>query len=221
MRPWIIDLQKRTIPHGVEVSADPVGVAVSADGRWLAVVQSYGIDLVPSDGSAPARRLTTGKQDRWPSFRPSGKEILFTRGTPPEAQVMTIDLEQQTEPVRLLAEATQAIASPTDARVAYLAGTTSTALVPRILDLRTGASTPLTKELEPARYTGIDFSPDGSRVLVVRDRRDILEFDARTGAPRRTLHVDDTIKRIHYVGDDIDVVRVTWLGDLWVADDPF
>jgi hypothetical protein len=205
----------------IEVGGEPLGIAVSPDGRWLAAAQSEGIEVAALDGTERATRVTTGQQDRWPAFRRSANELLFTRGAPPHAQVMRRKLGGSEDPSVVIENAQQAVPSPTDERVAYLAGTDPTRVVPRLFDLHTSADEPLAKDLPAARYTGIDYSPDGKRVVVVRDRQDVVEIDVRSGTPVRTYHSDEMIKRIHYVRDDIDVVRVIWLGDLWVADDPF
>ena len=57
------------------------------------------IFVVPSDGSAPPRPLTSGRNDRSPRWSPNGREIAFVRtpepvdGKPKPAQIYLISLD--------------------------------------------------------------------------------------------------------------------------------
>ncbi|MGE5347155.1 MAG: TolB family protein, partial [Acidithiobacillales bacterium] len=81
--------------------ADP---QLSPDGRWVAFVRTAtdpatltrnaDVWLVPSDGSAPARRLTrNAASDTAPRFSPDGKTLAFLSARGGSTQVWVMSLE--------------------------------------------------------------------------------------------------------------------------------
>lgn len=114
-------------------------VAVSPDGRWVAfVVTARDLDananvsniwLVPSDGSAAARRLTAGpRTDRAPQWSPDGRWLAFLsdRGEGRRMQVYGIDPSggEAWQITRHEVPVTAFRISPNGERIAYLARST-------------------------------------------------------------------------------------------------
>ena len=122
-------------PADLALVRTPTTLSLSPDGRLAAVAVSR-IDLddnayksdvwvVPTDGSAPARRFTAGPRDGRPRFSPDGRHLAFLRAVgddgKPQLQVMPAD---GGEP-RRVAEHPLGVEwfawSPDSTRLAYLA----------------------------------------------------------------------------------------------------
>jgi dipeptidyl aminopeptidase/acylaminoacyl peptidase len=88
---WAAD--PRISPNGSQVAFVLVNVNEDKD-RYE--TQIY---VVPSDGSAPPRPLTSGRNDRSPRWSPNGREIAFVRapepvdGKPKPAQIYLISMD--------------------------------------------------------------------------------------------------------------------------------
>ena len=88
---WAADPQ--ISPNGAQVAFVLVNVNEDKD-RYE--TQVY---IVPSDGSAPPRALTSGRNDRAPRWSPSGREIAFVRtpdpvdGKPKPSQIYLISMD--------------------------------------------------------------------------------------------------------------------------------
>jgi hypothetical protein len=113
------------------------------------------------------------------------------------------------------------VASPNDRRIAYLAGATDDTLLPSLLDPETGATKPLSVDLEPARYFGMTFSTDGRSVVVLRGTQQLVEIDTVTGRKTREMRLQDDLNALTYIEKGIVVVAMQWIGDLWMADASF
>ncbi|MBA2317183.1 MAG: S9 family peptidase [Euzebyales bacterium] len=169
----------------------PSDPTLSPDGR-LAVFTLTRIDLsedvyrsdlwaVPTDGSAPARRLTRGPRDTSPRFSPDGSWIAFLRATdddPPQLHVMPADGGEPRQVGEHKLGASAIAWSPDSTRIAYVAR------VPE--DGRYGTDEKITPEKEPPRrITTRKYRLDG--LGWTTDRRphvfvvDALEEDAQGG----------------------------------------
>ena len=165
------------------------------------------------------RRLTSDPTDVGPTFRYGGAQILFARHVDGQPRVTAVPVDGG-EPTPLLEPGTDGpAASPVDDRVAFLAGGVADAL-PMIWDGHTGARRPLSPKLTPGRYASLRFSLDGKRVAVVRGDTDLLEIDAATGNIARTWTPPNAEAAYNptYTPVGLLVERVSWQGNIWVAD---
>lgn len=106
--------------------------------------------------------------------------------------------------------------SPVDDRLAYLTRVDDIPTV-RIVDTKTHALRELT--LPPSPWELVEWSPDGTKLLVVRSDAQFIELDVATGETLRTLASGaEVFAGVTYVGDEIIVGRGRWLGDLWTTD---
>jgi Tol biopolymer transport system component len=221
-QPWVIDLEG-TVPDRLIAVPDlqPRAVAVSPDGRWLAVsVYREGIALLPIDGSGPRRWVTRDGSDDHPSFRSDRDEVLFTRQLPDgRSALMAAPITGGSARTLVAEGARNPVASPKDSRVAFMAGATDDTLLPTLLDPETGKTQPLSADLEPARYFGLTFSTDGRSVVVLRGTQELGEFDVATGHKIRQIRLADDLNALTYVGKGIVIVAMQqWIGDLWLGD---
>jgi dipeptidyl aminopeptidase/acylaminoacyl peptidase len=107
---------------------------LSTDGRYAVVAvtrprldtddYSSELWLAPTDGSAPARQLTTGPHDGAPALSPDGRHLAFLRPGPNgRAQIHLLPMDGG-EPVRVTDQplgANQPVWSPDSRRLAYTA----------------------------------------------------------------------------------------------------
>ena len=144
----------------------PSAPTLTPDGRLLAVAlgridleaDEYRADLwiMPTDGSAPPRRFTSGRRDVRPRFSPDGRWLAFLRAgddDKPQLHVMATD---GGEPRRVGEHplGVEAFAwSPDSTRIAYVAR------VPEEGRYGTGKDVPPEKE-PPRRITGFQYRVD-------------------------------------------------------------
>jgi dipeptidyl aminopeptidase/acylaminoacyl peptidase len=121
-------------PHDLTALRVPSAPTLSPDGR-TAVYAVTRIDLeadgyrsdlwtVPTDGSAPARRLTRGPRDAAPRFSPDGRWIAFLRAGeegPPQLQVLPVEGGEPRQVCEHKLGVSGAAWSPDSRRIAYVA----------------------------------------------------------------------------------------------------
>ncbi|HYN19287.1 MAG TPA: LpqB family beta-propeller domain-containing protein, partial [Actinomycetes bacterium] len=172
----------------------PSAPTLTPDGQLLAVAvgridleaNEYRADIwtMPTDGSAPPRRFTSGRRDVRPRFSPDGRWLAFVRATDddkPQLHVMAVD---GGEPRRLAEHplGVEAFAwSPDSTRIAYVAR------VPE--EGRYGTDKDVPPEKEPPR-----------RITTFQYRLDNLGF---TFDRRPQVHVVDAL------ADGAEPVQVT------------
>jgi Tol biopolymer transport system component/tRNA A-37 threonylcarbamoyl transferase component Bud32 len=223
--PWIVPLSgkaaPRPIPTGgltaseIAVASDANRFVISVSGRGLYV----GSLTVPETGGL--RRLTEGAMDSSPDFRFGDAQVVFTRRLldgRPHLMVVPVAGGPATELLGVGSDL--AAPSPTDDRIAFLAGITGSDFVPMVWDGRDGSQRPLSPHLRAGRYSQVRFSPDGRRVAVVRGQTQIVEVDASSGAIVRTLSTanGDQLTQPTYTPTGLVTVVVQWQGNLWTAD---
>jgi Tol biopolymer transport system component len=222
-RLWVLDRPDREparpLPTGPRMVDAP---AVSPDGRWVAFAQvGDGVYVVPLDGSAPPRRLTSGADDGAPCFSRDGAIVYFQTLAPDgRPRVAAIPLEGGVpRPIR--EGAARPATTPGADLLAFLAVEgTSREGTGMLLDLDTGLARPLSPRLGPAR--SIHLSPDGRRAVLVQGSMSAVEIDVASGSV--LLRYDagsDEISGLTYVGDEIVMTQRQWAGNLWIGDDPF
>jgi serine/threonine-protein kinase len=224
-QPWVVGVagspEARMLPTG---ELEPANLAVSPDGHWLAFeALGRGICVIPLDGSAPPRALTLGIADRSPTFSHDGGTLYFeTAGTSGRRAIgaLAVTAGPETRPRIVLDGAVQPAASPVDDRLAYVEQVAEgDGGRPRLLDVATGSSRPLSPALGPNAHPGMAWSPDGSRFAIADGPQRIVEVDSARGTVLRRYSGPDTIDGMTYLGPDIVTVRGIWGGDLWAARD--
>jgi len=154
------------LPSDLSHLRTPSAPTLTPDGRLVAVAvgridleaDEYRADLwlMPTDGSAPPRRFTSGKRDVRPRFSPDGRWLAFLRAgenDKPQLHVMAVD---GGEPRRLGEHplGVEGFAwSPDSTRIAYVAR------VPEEGRYGTGKDVPPEKE-PPRRITGFQYRVD-------------------------------------------------------------
>lgn len=162
-------------PHDLGLLRTPGVPTVSPDGR-MAVVAVERLDLagdgyrgqlwaVPTDGSAPARPISTGSRDAAPAFSPDGRWLAYLGAEPDGAPQIWLLSTAGGEPRRLTGHPLGAGApvwSPDSRRLAYVARVPEPG--------RYGTAAGVGPEAEPPRLiTTLTFRQDG--VGFVADRR--------------------------------------------------
>jgi len=221
-QPWVVDLDDRAPPRPIAVGdLQPIGVSLSDDGKWLAFsALERGIQVVPVDGSAPARVVTRTHHDFAPSFVRGSHDVLYETVLPTgERQIQRISIDGGEPVVVLEREARSPSASPTDERFVYLAGASAAELTPMIFDPKSRRASPISRALPPASYRGVRFTHDGRRAIVLKNEPEQLELELSTGAIVRSLPIDVT--GVSFVRGKTIFVSRRWTGDVWIADDPF
>ena len=149
---WVADPQ--ISPTGSQVAFVLVNVNEDKD-RYE--TQIY---VVPSDGSAPPRPLTSGRNDRSPRWSPSGREIAFVRtpepvdGKPKPAQIYLISMAGGE--ARALTDAPKGASSPVwspDGRTIAFASTPDSSSAQAKADSakKTGADSTVKKHVSDVR----------------------------------------------------------------------
>jgi Tol biopolymer transport system component len=219
-QPWVLDLDGIVPDRMISVGdTEPHSIAVSPDGRWLALgIFGKGILLVPMEGNAPARTLIDDPLALLPSFRHASDEVLFTRQRADGGrEVMTISTSGGAPRSVLGRGSRTAVASPTDDTVVFLAGDSDDAITPSVLD-PTGKVRVLSPELAAQRYDAPAISSDGRRVAIRRREQQVIEVDLASGHVLRKTDFDDDLGPLAYTKDGLIVVQMPWVGDLWLGE---
>jgi serine/threonine protein kinase len=193
------------------------GDATVGPGGWIAYHDAGGLAIHGTDGSTT--RLTDNVTDHEVVTTPKG-EVVFIRG----AGLWITSLGA--EPRKLVDGTVDSPAcSPVGDAIAYLApAPQGGGMMPMLTDSTGRAPTPLVPGLPPGDYDFLAFSPDGKRVVTVRARNDLLELALDGSPPVLRWHdpkggIDDPVYAPD--GDGWIAGRVTWSGDLWLADGSF
>ncbi|MBL8716369.1 MAG: serine/threonine-protein kinase [Myxococcales bacterium] len=172
--------------------------------------------LVVLAGSAPPRVLTTDGSDTTPAFSRDGATVLFTRRKDGHTRVLSIALAGGATRDVVGPDARDAVASPVDARLVFLAGADGDQLTPTVLEAD-GKRRVLSAHLPPARYGNLAFSPDGLKVAVA-NRMEVVEVEFATGKIlRRHSAGADVLESACYSKDALWLTHGGWAGDLWLA----
>ena len=193
---WVLDpatgeaRELRARIHG-----SPSQLAVSPDGRFVAVQLGAGLSLVPVDGGAP-RPLTNDATDGSPAFRRDGRELLFTRTSTPEGalRVHVVDIAGAAIRPLLAPGSSSAATCSHDDRIAYLVGEDHSKVVPMITDPNSPKGEPrrLSPDLRAGSYRSVARSPDG-------------------------IHVG-FLASLVYTDQHLLVARSLFVGNIWLAD---
>jgi dipeptidyl aminopeptidase/acylaminoacyl peptidase len=200
-------------PDDLALLRTPGPATVSPDGR-MAVVAVTRLDLevdeyrgrlwaVPTDGSAPARPLTSGARDSAPAFSPDGRWLAWLRAEPAEKPQVVVMPTAGGAPRRLTDHPLGAGApvwSPDSRRLAY------TARVPD--EGRYGTAEGVDAEAEPPRLiTTLQYRLDDVGVVVDR-RSHVFVVDVPADPDAETL--PEPVQVTH---GDVDDTDVAWSPD--------
>ena len=221
-QPWIADIDGRAPARMLPIApVDPIEIAVSGDGARFAVATlDQGIYVGNVDGDVAVRRLTDHAGDTSPTFRFGDREILFTRLAPDgKSRVMRVSTEGG-EPAPLLDPGSSApSASPVDDRVIYLQADEHQARSLELWDGRTGKRRALAPGFTARHFRAPRFSPDGRRVMAIVANHEIVEIEVASGRVLRdTTTGGDTVYSPAYTSAGIFAIRVSWAGNIWLAD---
>jgi serine/threonine protein kinase/Tol biopolymer transport system component len=221
-RLWVIDRDDREparpIPTGyVNVQAP----AVSPDGRWVAFEKvGDGIHVVPLEGGAPARRLTSGTYDTSPVFSRDGGTVYFDS--------RTSDGRRRVDSVPFAGGSTRVVregarGSTTALRsdvLAYVQVEGQEDGTPMLLNLKTGTEKPLGPR--SLRGNTVRLSPDARRAVVRVGTIGLFEIDVGKGTVVRRYEAgNEEISGLAFTDDEILATRRIWSGDLWLGETPF
>jgi serine/threonine protein kinase/Tol biopolymer transport system component len=222
---FVVELASGQARALVEGSAGGSRASASPDGRRVLYLEARaGLRVVPTSGG-PAVTVTRDPADTFAQFTRDGEHVVFERQTAEGPRVYVVSLHGG-EPRPLSPPgARMPTVSPTTDRVAYLTpigkGKGKTLMT---VDLDGTHSEILSRDLPPDSYVNPRFSPDGTRVLLIRKRADILEVSLAGGLPRvRWSATSDGIESADYAldGDSIIATLLRWEGDIWLAEGEF
>ena len=157
---------------------DETAANFSPDGRTIAYVSRFREDadiwLMRSDGSGK-RPLVSGELDEFqPAFFPSGRSLAYTVFDGSRDWAVYTVRTDGSDRRRLVGNATFPIVSPNGRLLAYSADSDGVGGI-RLMNLRSGGVSRLTT----GSAQGLDFSPDGRRILFVGQR------NCKPGGPLR------------------------------------
>jgi len=200
-------------PDDLALLRTPGPATVSPDGR-MAVVAVSRLDLevdeyrgrlwaVPTDGSAPARPLTSGGRDSAPAFSPDGRWLAFLRAEPAGRPQVVVLPTAGGAPRRLTDQplgATAPVWSPDSCRLAY------TARVPE--QGRYGTAEGVDADAEPPRLiTTLQYRLDDVGFVVDR-RSHVFVVEVPTDPDAETLP-----EPVQVTDGDVDDTDVAWSPD--------
>jgi len=217
---WEIDRARpgpaRRIPFG---DIEPIRFAVSRDGAMIAGAEgSTGLWVGPIDGSVPPRLLAPDPGELSPTFSYDGTQIYFERADGELPRIAAVPVAGGEVTWIAPAPSGSPASSPVDDRLAYLTHAGGVARV-RILDPKTHQTRDVTLPGPQMPWDLVEWSADGTRLLVVRNDAHFVELGVATGKTLRKLESGaDMFGGATYVKDEIIVGRTRWLGDLWTTD---
>jgi serine/threonine protein kinase len=202
--------------ESTELIPGPASEAAVGPG-WIAYRDATGIAI--RDASGAISRLTDNPNDHELDVTPAG-EIVFTR---PDGLWI---VKPGGDPPRQIAGGVidSMACSPTGDLIAFLGQSPGGGEVPMATDSTGRTPTPLVPNLPAGEYGFLAFAPDGKHILTVRARNDLLELALDGSPPVVRWHdpkggLDQPIYAPD--GDGFIAGRVTWSGDLWLAEGSF
>jgi eukaryotic-like serine/threonine-protein kinase len=202
--------------HGASPSRDGRHVVYAAEGGrgGLAVIAVAG---------GPPRRLTDDPSDTAPTFTRDGQHVVFARSAAGRSRIHVVPADGGA--ARPLADGTSPAASPAGDQIAFIAEAGVTGARQVLLTDLTGAPPRPIPGLAPAAWHRPRFSPDGTRLLLIRGFQEIVEvaLDGRTPATVRWTARSDSVLAADWAadGDGILAALGEYRGDLWLAEGVF
>jgi Tol biopolymer transport system component len=224
--PWVIDPAGQHIPRRIPVGAGDVAtLAVSPDGRRFAFgVLDTGIGIGSLEPPYESVMLTHGKLDASPTFSRDGRTLYFSSQPEGEAapRVLSVPVDGG-EPEVVLGEGARApVVSPTDDVIAYLAGTSDSALVPTIYSLRARTSRPLSREIGTRSVMALRFTADGRALGVLIGSSVFVVYDLSGKVVRPQAALPESVSSFEFTATGgLLFAHEKWVGDIWIADRPF
>jgi hypothetical protein len=150
------------VVEGKQLLADANDASYSPDGTLVAFAREGDLWLANSDGTGRRRLARTPNVTEWkPSWLPNGSAIVYSADVDGAKQIRLFPLP--TGPSRKLADGSGAAVSSTG-RVAYVAD--ATVLV---------AGQPFDPAVQFAQVTGLDWSPDGTKLAYSADGNIVVD----------------------------------------------
>ncbi len=219
---WTIDL--RTGKAAAFAGPGTRDASTSPDGRWVAYAASEGrgLAIVPATGG-PERVITDDPTDAAPRFSHDGGKLVFQR-TSKDGQSVWVVPVQGGKPERIAPwGASRPVASPVDDRVLYLL-TCAEGFEVQSTTL-SGAPPEPVADLEPASWSEPRFSKDGKRILIVRQKTEVLEVPLDGSSPPvvRWQADQEGVDSVDWApdGDGLIAAVAVWDGDIWLAEGRF
>jgi Tol biopolymer transport system component len=222
MAGWMIDLAGVEQPRRVTPER-ALGVAPSPDGTQLVFAANGGRGglSIAELGGVP-RRLTSDPSDASPAFDRTGANVLFERTVEGVTTIFAVPAEGG-EPRRIAAGA-QPAASPTDNRIVYVtAPDAAGARRVMITAIGDALSTPVAG-LDPAGWQRPVFSPDGTKLALMRGYQEIVIVTLDGSAPPATVwsSSNTSATMLAWAPDGTVIASIAeYDGDLWLADGVF
>jgi hypothetical protein len=203
----------------IELGAlEPTQLAVSPDARTLALAEGAALYVAPLDGAAPPVKLIDEQGPLEPSFDRTSRHIYFERHAGDGYRIASIAVTGGAPTWAVAGYAAAPAMSPTADVLAYIAMPAAGQRVPTLLDLRTGKARALLPARDARPWSYLRWSPDGTRILLVRRDGESIELAIATGQVLRRFSVGaDLLVGVTYLGDDIIVSHSAWHGDVWTA----
>ncbi|HET7506397.1 MAG TPA: hypothetical protein VFK02_35500, partial [Kofleriaceae bacterium] len=219
-RLWLMDPVGERAPRLIPLGdREPSELAFSSDGaRFVVAIPRAGIGIASLAGGE-LRMLTDHPGDAAPSFRAGDAAVMFTRrGAGGIARVMVVPASGGAPTAVLEPGTFEAQESPAGGAIVSLPDDRG---VPMVDDGR--GRRPLCPELAIDSYRDLRISSDGARVLVVRNRQEVLEIDVAHGEVVRRIPGSSRAGFYSpaYGASGPLVIRVGWRGNIFVADAAF
>jgi dipeptidyl aminopeptidase/acylaminoacyl peptidase len=232
---WNIDLgtkTKRRVTEGAFSASDPQW---SPDGRFVAYVatragaqessftdisedRNTDIYIAPAEGGPPRQLTTSPGPDSQPRFSPDGKWIAFTGFTDPSIWSPKTDLyvvaTEGGTPRNLTAVQADSVSGPArwsnDGRDLYVAATVG--VYGQLLRVPAAGGNARTVFEKPGGYSGVDLSPDGTRLaFLFEDARRPEDVWVSTATGREAKRLTDFNPQTkEFALGDIEVLK--WKG---------
>jgi len=201
---------------------DTTNARASIDGTQLVYTAGGGrggLAVVAAAGGAP-RALTTDATDGGPSFTFDGAAVVFVR-TLADGSTVIHRVPTAGGAARALTAGIDPATSPLDGTIAFLGAADASGARPLLLTDGDGAPPRPVPGVEPADWHQPRFSPDGTRLLLVRSYQQVVEVTLDGSAPPRIWWSSplDAIMSADWApdGDGALAARAAYDGDLWLA----
>jgi len=223
-------------------SSEDQGLDWSPDGRWIVLHSHFGgtddVWLQPSDGSTPARRISTGGYETgWPRWSPDGRWIAFSteiaEGQRPRGVAFMLGVNAATGEVTRPAQRMPITGVAGDiVSVEWLTGDSVVVLAMEALDRQTiyvaprdgGAARAVHRFTSPQQFSGLGVSTKGRWAAYVAPASDgffqVFRVPLAGGAPTQITNdpTDKTQPSVSHDGASIAFTIFSYQMQFWIID---
>jgi len=223
MAGWRLDLDGREPARAVTPERG-LGVAPSPDGARVVFAANGGrggLAIAPL-GGAPTP-LTTDPSDAAPVFDRLGTTVLFERTVGGVTAIYAVPVTGG-EP-RRVAVGAQPAPSPTDDRIVYVTAPDAAGARRVMLTALGGGPTSPVDGLDAAGWQRPVFSPDGTKLALMRGYQEVVIAPLDRSAPPATVwsSTNTSVSMLAWTPDGASLIASIseYDGDLWLADGTF